>query len=100
MGPEAKIQTAVVKYARSRYVGRLVARKNAAGRFGSNGYPDYEFNCEKRHTFFIEFKAPGGSLTALQEQRISELEDLGYTVYVIDKVDAGKLAIDEEMRPL
>lgn len=97
MGPEARIQKSVVDWARKTYAKRLIARKNQAGRMGTNGYPDYEFNCEKRLTFFIEFKAPGEVPTPLQQQRIDELRGLGYPVFVVDSADRGKLIIEEMM---
>lgn len=98
LGPEGKIQARVVQYARTEYPERLEARKFQAGRFGSNGWPDYDFLTEGGDIFFIEFKAPGKDLTPLQEERVKRLRKLGHRVYVVDNVDVGKEVIDTEMR--
>jgi hypothetical protein len=95
-GPEAKIQDTTVKWARQTYPGKLIARKFQAGRYGTNGWPDYDFLILKKITFFIEFKAPGADCTPLQLERHKELRALGFNVYVIDNVLAGKEVIRRE----
>ena len=97
MGPEAKIQKGVVEWARREYKGKLLARKNQAGRYGTGGWPDYEFNVIGGHTFFIEFKAPGEKPTTLQTQRHEELRALGFRVYVVADVNSGKKIVQGEM---
>jgi hypothetical protein len=99
MGPEAKIQSAVVKYAREKYKGKLVAKKNQATMMGSNGYPDYEFFIKGGRLNLIEFKAPGAECTELQLRRHAELRALGFVVVVCDNASAGKATIDSWMRP-
>lgn len=104
MGPEARTQAAVVKWAREKYPYGLLARKTQVGRFGSNGWPDYEFNgrtkSEKPITFFIEFKAPNGRVTAIQAQRHADLRELGFRVYVVADAETGKRIIYSEMEEL
>lgn len=97
MGPEAKIQASVVKYARSAYKGQLIARKIESGKFGSAGWPDYEFNVLGGHTFFIEFKAPGGQLTDLQAARHRALKALGFRVHTTNDAQAGRDIVDHEV---
>jgi hypothetical protein len=94
---EAPIQKAVVEYARERHKGKLIAIKRQSGKFGSNGYPDYEFLIVKGRSFHIEFKAPGEACTELQLQRHAELRAIGHTVYVTDSVPAGRAIVDKEM---
>ena len=93
-GPEGKIQDAVLRYAKSR---DLLYKKNEVGRyFVSSGWPDVTFYPGKGKIFFIEFKAPGGKLTPLQEHTRKEIEVMGYKYYVIDDVVQGKKIIDME----
>ena len=98
MGPEAKIQKGVVEWARKEYKGVLLVRKNQAGRYGTGGWPDYEFNVIGGHTFFIEFKAPGEKPTPLQLQRHKELRDLEFPVLVCDNVEVGRAWVVGAMR--
>lgn len=93
---EQSIQRAVVDYAKS--LGWRARKRSTSGRYGSNGEPDYEFMRSSRQLFFIEFKAEGkeAALTALQKQRIKELVECGWKVYVCSSVFNGKLVIDHE----
>lgn len=94
-GPEAKIQDAVLKYAKSR---GLLYKKNEVGRyFVASGWPDVEFYPHGGKSFFMEFKAPGARPTPLQEHRISELRGAGYQVYVVNDAGLGKASIDREI---
>lgn len=98
MGPEAKIQKKVVDYAKLKYADTVIVRKNQAGKFGTNGYPDYEFNAIGGYTWFMEFKAPGKKPTALQENRIARLRKLGFNAEICDDVGEGMKTIDREMQ--
>ena len=95
---ESAIQKAVVTWAREKYKGKLIARKFQAGKFGSNGWPDYEFLVPGGMVFHIEFKAERGICTPLQLQRHKELREIGHPVYVADTVSAGRRIIELEMR--
>lgn len=95
MGPEAKIQTAVVAYAREQYRGNVRVKKlSTAGRFGTTGEPDYEFNWINGHTELIEFKAPGGNLTDKQLHTVTQYRALGYRVHVVEDRVLGKQIVD------
>lgn len=101
-GPEGKTQDSVIKYAREKYGANC--KKNEVGRFFvGSGWPDYfvlpdQTKYKKiRLPFFIEFKAPGGALTPLQQLKKSELESCGYKVYVVDSVPYGKIVVDQEL---
>lgn len=92
-GPEGKVQDAVIRHAKAEY--ECVCKKNEVGRyFVSSGFPDYTiFGRSRRHrpiVFFMEFKAPGGKLTPLQEHMKNILTDLGFNYYVVDSVEKGK----------
>jgi hypothetical protein len=107
-GPEGKIQDAVVKYAKEEY--NLLVKKNEVGRyFVSSGWPDCMFFGQRKEQvvrfrewilrtiiFFIEFKAPGGKLTPLQEHMREEIQSRGYRYYVIDDITKGRATIDKE----
>lgn len=100
MGPEAKIQKAVVQYAKSTSRGKILPVKAQAGRFGTGGYPDYTFYVIGGHAFFMEFKALGGKCTPRQLAQHDKLKALGFPVYVIDNARSGFEVIDAELRRL
>lgn len=83
MGPEAKIQSKVVKYARG--FGVLAYKFNSDSH---NGVPDYLF-IHRGEVIFIEFKAPGKQPTALQLEEHTKIRQQGIPVYVCDDVAAG-----------
>ena len=95
-GPEAKIQRAVIAYAKSHYKDTLIARKGESGKFGTTGWPDYEFLLSGGRVFFVEFKTPGKEPTPLQWQRIGQLRGLGHRVYICDSIGGGKAIMDVE----
>lgn len=100
-GPEARIQASVVDWARREYKGKLIARKfSTAGRFGTSGWPDYEFLIPGGRVFHIEFKAPGGTCSELQLQRHAELRAIGHEVFVADAADVAKAIIRRVMASL
>jgi len=93
-GPEGKIQDAVVRYAREKY--NALCKKFEVGRyFISSGWPDW-LMLRDRRAWFIEFKRPGGVLTALQAQVRKEIEEQGFRYYVVDDIVQGKRIIDKE----
>jgi len=94
-GPEARTRDAVVKYARDRYAGKVLVRKQATtGFMGNTGDPDDEFNWINGHTEFVEFKSERGVCTPKQLQRHAELRALGYTVTVVNCRVKGKDLVD------
>lgn len=97
MGPERKIQVKVIDYARKRY--GALCKKSETGKFGSTGWPDYLILGHEGVYFFIEFKAPGGKLTPLQQSVMKEIERRGHQYYIVDDADEGKRMIDEELGP-
>lgn len=66
-----------------------------------NGFLAYKFTSPSRRgvpdrlfigggrVFFIEFKAPKGRLTKLQELTIQNMKKAGAEVYVIDNIEEG-----------
>ena len=93
---EASIQRAVVEYARSK--GCIAIKQSTAGRFGSSGWPDYLIFTPIGYAYFIEFKKPGGKVTALQAQRIEELRGHEISTHVCDDVVDGKEEVDNALR--
>lgn len=59
------------------------------------GVPDRIILMKNRKMAFAELKAPGKKLRLIQEKRKSQLESLGFRVYVIDHVDMIGAVIDE-----
>jgi len=80
-GPEAKIQTAAIKYSRS--IGVEVIRLYF-GHGMSTGWPDIIHLIPGGRPLFIEYKAEGKKPTAKQAKRIKFLKDNGYDVEVCD----------------
>ena len=61
--------------------------KLAAPRGGETGWPDRCFLLPQGRAYFIEFKAPGGELSAKQLYHLKELNELGYPTAVCDNVE-------------
>lgn len=62
---------------------------------GLDGVPDRIVLLPDRKMAFVELKAPGKKLRALQEKRKRQLEALGFPVYVIDGVEQIGGVLDE-----
>lgn len=62
---------------------------------GLDGVPDRIVLLPGRKIAFVELKAPGKKLRALQEKRKRQLESLGFSVYVIDGVEQIGGVLDE-----
>lgn len=80
---EKAVESTVTKYA--------VSKGWASFKFASpacRGVPDRMF-LKGGFCLFIEFKAPGGKTTPLQDKRIGELRDQGMVVHIIDNVSDG-----------
>jgi hypothetical protein len=60
-----------------------------------SGVPDRIVLLPHGRIVFIELKAPGKKLRAMQEYRAKELRALGFDVRVIDSIDKIKLFISE-----
>jgi hypothetical protein len=88
MGPEAKIEHTVVKYAQSK--GVLCYKFTSPAH---RAVPDRMF-VYKGKVMFIEFKKPGGKLTPLQARECRLLAEQGMVVPMVDNVDRGKAVID------
>jgi hypothetical protein len=72
---------------------KAVVRAKAAGWWelkiisaNRDGYPDRLFFKDDRYVW-IEFKRPKGELRELQDQRRTEMRDLGMEVYLADNED-------------
>lgn len=65
-------------------------RKGMAVKFvspGFDGVPDRIILLPGGKCAFVELKAPGKKLRPLQEKRKKQLEELGFSVYVIDLLE-------------
>lgn len=90
MSRESDIQSDVVAYARSY---GIIAKKLNFG----EGWPDFLF-VYKGSVLFIEFKAPGESLSPLQQEIIHLLREQGATVQVVDSVSLGISVLHSHFR--
>ena len=62
---------------------------------GLDGVPDRIVLLPDKRIAFVELKAPGKKLRALQEKRKRQLEELGFPVFVIDGVEQIGGVLDE-----
>ena len=85
---ESAIEKAVCAYAKSR--GCLVMKLAGPNQ---KGQPDRMF-IKNGKVLFIEFKAPGKDLSALQRKWFKDLQWQGMTVWFCDDIEDGKQAID------
>ena len=65
---------------------------------GFNGVPDRIVLMPEGHIAFAELKAPGKKMRPIQERRKSQLESLGFKVYLIDSPEQIGGMIDEIQR--
>lgn len=90
MTPEARVRNTVVAYARSR--GCLHIRMHM-GRGARTGWPDDLFIFDGR-VMFIEFKAPGGAATRMQQRALVNLKAQNIDALVCDDVEYGRRLIE------
>ena len=64
---------------------------------GYRGWPDRLFILPGGKSVFIEFKRPGGTLTALQAHIHEELKAKDHVVWVCSNADAAYMIIKSEM---
>lgn len=83
---ESAVQRRVVDYARGQ--GALAIKLSTLGMRGTAGWPDYMFIWKQR-ILFVEFKAPGKSLTALQEKRHVQLREHGFQPITVNDSKVG-----------
>lgn len=88
MGPEAKIEQTVVKYAKSK--GVLCYKFTSPAH---RAVPDRLF-IYKGRVMFIEFKREKGKPTPLQEREMRLLAEQGMVAVVVDHVTKGQYLID------
>lgn len=62
-----------------------------------SGVPDRLVLLPNGRAIFVEMKAPGGVLRPLQKKRRNQLENLGFSVYVVDSNEAIRDFIQEVM---
>ena len=91
MSAEGKLQERAIRYARD--LG-MVVKRNYMGPGAETGWPDVEFFAAGGKMFFIEFKAPDGSLRKRQEYIIAQLRERGHTVYVCDRYEDACASIN------
>ena len=86
-GAEFKIERSVCAWAEAN--GWIQRKIQYVGR---NGAPDRWFfkgSARGAILVMIEFKAPGGKCSLIQEREIDRLRKLGFNVFVIDSVEDG-----------
>jgi hypothetical protein len=91
MSAEAKLQSKAINYARD---AGLLTKRNYMAPGAETGWPDVEYFAFGGRMFFIEFKAPDGSLRARQEYIIALLRERGFTVHVCDCYEDARRIID------
>ena len=64
---------------------------------GINGIPDRIVLIPSGKSVFVELKAPGGRLSAVQEVRIKQLREMNFDVYVLYNFEQVDKFIDKEM---
>lgn len=62
---------------------------------GLNGVPDRIILLSGKRIAFAEMKSPGQKPRPLQEVRIRQLRNLGFSVYVIDRPEQIERVLDE-----
>jgi hypothetical protein len=62
---------------------------------GVSGVPDRIVLLPHGRIIFIELKAPGEKLRAIQEYRVKQIEELGFEVRVIDSIEGIMKLISE-----
>lgn len=94
---ESTIEAAVCKFARNS--GLIVWKLSSPG---TRGVPDRMFLGESGTggglCVFIEFKRPGGKLTALQEKWGRDVREKGFRWEMVDTVEDGIRILREEFR--
>jgi hypothetical protein len=60
---------------------------------GWPGAPDRLIILKTGDVFFVEFKAPGKVLRALQRKRVQQLEDRNVPVFVVDSMEGAKVLL-------
>ena len=81
MGPEAKLRTEVIVWAKDR--GCMV------GRFYELGFPDRVFVLPNGKVAFIEFKAKDKKPTTTQYRKLNNLSDLGHHAAWFDSAECA-----------
>lgn len=62
---------------------------------GTDGVPDRIVLMPGGKIAFVEVKAPGGKMRALQIRRKQQLERVGFSVYCLDRLDLIRPILDE-----
>jgi hypothetical protein len=89
MGREAKIEKAVVAYAREK--GCYVRKFKSPGQ---RAVPDRIFITPQGVVFFIEFKAEGEEPTALQFRELNLIQEHTTSADWVDNIKQGKAMVD------
>lgn len=91
---ERDIEKAVCRYAKEH---DILSIKVPASQYGTSaGWPDRVF-LYKGRTLFVEFKATGKMMTALQLEKARALAKVGHPVHVVDDKETGKDLLDRFM---
>lgn len=88
--PEAKIEEAFVKYAKSKGCKPLKLRID-----GENGFPDRTILLPNGRVLFIEFKAESGIESKLQEAWRATLRAMGFSAHLCFELDYAKMLLDD-----
>ena len=93
MGKESEIEGKVCNYARGK---GCYTRKFKSP--GNRGVPDRLFMTPAGVVFFIEFKAPGKTPTALQQREINLINKNKGNAFWVDSVIDGRDIVDKLLR--
>ena len=88
---ESAIEKAVCDFAREN--GCLVVKLASPG---DRGKPDRAFFKDGK-TMFIEFKRPGGKVTALQYRALKQLREHGFFAMWTDSIEEGEKWVREQL---
>lgn len=62
---------------------------------GKSGVPDRIVLLPNRKIGFVELKAPGKEMRPLQKKRKKQLEDLGFQVFTVDRIERIEGVLNE-----
>jgi len=90
--PEAKIEDAFCKYAKSKGCKPLKLRID-----GENGFPDRTILLPNGRVLFIEFKIPGAEPDPLQAVWLATLRKMGFIADYATTPEYAKMLLDDHL---
>lgn len=87
---EASIEKSIVKYCNMYNI--------LTTKFGIYGYPDRVFWLQNKKPILMELKTEKGIVSLLQEEKISKLRNLGYSVYIVTNLSDAIEILTREIK--